>query len=596
MSRPIALLLALLVLGSLLLLPGLGRMAARESTDARYLEISREMYESGDYLVPSLAGAPHLDKPPLSYWAGCLGFALWGLDVFGGRFVEQLVLLATCVTLFLHARRFLAPASAFAAALILLTSALVFGTSRGLSSDLFQLFFLTWAMLLLYEGTRDRGSPARVALALALLGCSMLAKGPIAILVAGAVLAPYLLLSRRRTRLSGRGMWAGTMLFLVLGLPWFIFIVSQDLAGEHYFLFRQLLSRVIGGGVGHPHGPAYFLWTWPLVLLPWTPLALLTFWRLLPRGSWRNADRIDLYLLLWSIIPVVLFSLSSTKLSTYILPAFPATALAISRAEARGLLDDIWGRCALIGSAGMVAVAATATGLLLIHPSWLTTLAGEHVAVARVVAPGAFGLALVCLGVVCVFWTLWHILSGSFAARLISVGLCAAALFLLSFNAVAPAVPSLREAGVLVSSVPGARVVQHEIFTSGLLFYSRSRDGYFLAAVSHVCPPAGSDGRSPDLCLTHGEALDMLRADAPTFSLTKPVDEAWVERETGAECVLRSSKYVLLANSAARAGLPAACRPPTMGAWAGASPSCAGVSRGFGAARSRRDSFGVRRF
>ena len=82
----------LLVCAALLLLPGLGRMRATENTDARYLEISRAMYASGDWLVPRLAGRPHLDKPPLTYWAASLGYAALGVTPFAGRLLEQLVL------------------------------------------------------------------------------------------------------------------------------------------------------------------------------------------------------------------------------------------------------------------------------------------------------------------------------------------------------------------------------------------------------------------------------------------------------------------------------------------------------------------------
>jgi hypothetical protein len=57
-------------------------MPALDSTDARYLEISREMYASGDWIVPRLATRPHLDKPPLTYWAAALGYtALASLPV-----------------------------------------------------------------------------------------------------------------------------------------------------------------------------------------------------------------------------------------------------------------------------------------------------------------------------------------------------------------------------------------------------------------------------------------------------------------------------------------------------------------------------------
>ena len=104
-------LLAVVVFGALLLLPGLGRMGALDSTDARYLAIGREMWAHGDdWVVPRLAGAPHLDKPPLAYWSAALGYSLFGPNEFAGRFVEQLALIGTALVVYTAARRWASPA------------------------------------------------------------------------------------------------------------------------------------------------------------------------------------------------------------------------------------------------------------------------------------------------------------------------------------------------------------------------------------------------------------------------------------------------------------------------------------------------------
>ena len=42
-------------------------------TETRYAEIAREMVMNGDWLIPRIEGTPHLDKPPLAYWAFAAG-------------------------------------------------------------------------------------------------------------------------------------------------------------------------------------------------------------------------------------------------------------------------------------------------------------------------------------------------------------------------------------------------------------------------------------------------------------------------------------------------------------------------------------------
>ena len=46
------------------LIIGLGSYGLAESSEARYAEISREMFLSGDYLNPQLLGIFHFHKPP----------------------------------------------------------------------------------------------------------------------------------------------------------------------------------------------------------------------------------------------------------------------------------------------------------------------------------------------------------------------------------------------------------------------------------------------------------------------------------------------------------------------------------------------------
>ena len=109
--------LATLAFAVLLLLPGVGRMGALDSTDARYLAIAREMRATGSWWVPQLGGVPHLDKPPLAYWSAWLGYAVLGESEGGGRAAQQLALAATALVVLWGARRFAGGAWALAAPL-----------------------------------------------------------------------------------------------------------------------------------------------------------------------------------------------------------------------------------------------------------------------------------------------------------------------------------------------------------------------------------------------------------------------------------------------------------------------------------------------
>jgi 4-amino-4-deoxy-L-arabinose transferase-like glycosyltransferase len=537
----------LVVLAGLLLLPGLGRMGARDSTDARYLEAAREMFASGDWWVPRLAGVPHLHKPPLSYWSGAAGFAALGVTPFAGRLGEQLALGATALLVLGFARRHLGPGAALAAAAVFLTSGLVFVSSRGLNTDLFQLFFLTGALSALYEGSKGRTAPT--AGGFALLGASMWAKGPIALLVALAILVPFLVLRRGERRLPGAGLALGLLAFLAVGLPWYADLMLRDPSLLNWFLGRQLAARVAGGGEGHPHGPFYLPGHFVLGLLPWTPLVLLALARLRPR-----TDPLDLFLLLWSGVPLLLFELFPTKLPTYLLPAFPGAALAVGRALSLGRLADrraglALGASALLAGAAALALAGLCAWLAAggSGPSWLDPAGLGGLGLFAAILAGLGGLGL---------HAAWRSARRPGERSLGRAALAVGAALVVGFGALAPGVPDEEAPGRAVRSVPGARVVEYGVFSPSLLFYSGDVDGFFVAVKGEQAAIAK---RYPDegrrLGLRRQDAAAMMAEATPTFLLVKRRHEDEFAGRFGAQPVVRSQRHSLLANAAAAAAL-----------------------------------------
>ena len=76
-----------------LLLLDLGSYGLAETSEARYAEIGREMFLSGDYLNPKLLEIFHFHKPPITYYLTALGYKLFGITEFGARFFLQVAIL-----------------------------------------------------------------------------------------------------------------------------------------------------------------------------------------------------------------------------------------------------------------------------------------------------------------------------------------------------------------------------------------------------------------------------------------------------------------------------------------------------------------------
>ena len=63
--------------------------------ETRYATVAWNMWQSGDYLVPTLNGATYSHKPPLLFWLMNLGWAVFGINDWWPRLIPSLFALAS---------------------------------------------------------------------------------------------------------------------------------------------------------------------------------------------------------------------------------------------------------------------------------------------------------------------------------------------------------------------------------------------------------------------------------------------------------------------------------------------------------------------
>src|SRR5512140_3055499 len=63
----------------------LGGRSLNEPDEGRYAEVAREMLETSNWLVPHFLYAPHLDMPPLVYWAVAASMSAFGQNEWAVR-------------------------------------------------------------------------------------------------------------------------------------------------------------------------------------------------------------------------------------------------------------------------------------------------------------------------------------------------------------------------------------------------------------------------------------------------------------------------------------------------------------------------------
>jgi 4-amino-4-deoxy-L-arabinose transferase-like glycosyltransferase len=312
--------------------------------EGRYAEIPREMVASGDWVTPRLNDIKYFEKPALQYWATAVAYTLFGEHQWTARLWSALTGFLGVLMVYFTGRRLFGATAGWYAALVLGSSLLYVLIGHVNTLDMGVSFFLSAAvcafLLAQHDGADARARGRWMLAAWAALALALLSKGLIGLVLPGTALFLYVLIERD-WRLAGRlRLAAGSVLLLALSLPWFVAVSRDNPEFFHFFFIHEHFERFLTKQHGRYQPPYYFIPVLLAGMLPWTITlfdALARAWKREPQQHFQPQR----FLLVWSVLVFVFFSVSDSKLVSYILPIFPALALLIgvrlSRIGARAL-------------------------------------------------------------------------------------------------------------------------------------------------------------------------------------------------------------------------------------------------------------------
>jgi 4-amino-4-deoxy-L-arabinose transferase-like glycosyltransferase len=330
---------------------GLGLVGADEP---RYAQIAREMLLRHDYVTPVLWGHPWLEKPALYYWRAMLAFGEFGVHDWSARLPSASFAFILVALIYLHLRRF-RPGSQLDAALITASCAGIVGFARGASTDM-QLAAPFCIGMLGWYAWYETDKKFWLFDLYFFVGVATLAKGPVAPAMAFAIIFSFAAL-RREWSLLRRTIWVpGFLLYFAMVLPWFIAVQRRNPNFLRVFFLEHNLERFATNRYMHQQRFWYYLPIILLALMPWSVIAFralaeaiqlsIAEWRVRHSkhhyvGYSRWGDAFPEFLVLWTLFPVAIFSLSHSKLPGYILPSVPPLAILtgdyINRIRQKGL-------------------------------------------------------------------------------------------------------------------------------------------------------------------------------------------------------------------------------------------------------------------
>lgn len=302
--------------------------------EAKNTACAMEMFQRGDWIVPTFNGQLRTDKPPLHYYFMMGSYALFGLTPFAARLWSVIMGLMTVGCVYFFVRRIEGERMAFFSGLAMVSSLFIVIEFHLAVPDPYFIFFLTYCWLSFAYGIAT-GQAGWLYSSYVALALSFMAKGPVALALTAPALFLYVVIKegfawsifRRALFLQGIG------LFVLIAAPWWIAVTLRtDGAWLSAFILEHNVSRFTSAYEDHGGAPGVAILVFLVALLPMSVLIPGALYR-----GWKNRSRPLVLLSVLAIAMVlVFFSISRTFLPNYVGPAVPFGAILI------GFAIDEW--------------------------------------------------------------------------------------------------------------------------------------------------------------------------------------------------------------------------------------------------------------
>lgn len=309
-------------------------MPLMEPDEGRYALIPQAMNESNDYVTPHLKGVVYLEKPPLGYWATALSFKIFGENEFSSRFFPALcawgcIFLVYFMGCYFHDRK-----TGLYSAAILTTCLLPFALGRINILDMPLTLFLAWTIWFGFRYFAEDRKHHKKWIYLFYSGAALafLTKGLIGLIFPFAIIGFWLLWLGKWREVFRLISPVGAIVFMIMVGPWIYFVQRANPDFLFFFFIQEHFLRYTT--TMHERTEPFYYYILIILggALPWWPYlpkAISGLRKGMQRFTVRTMfQREEACLFLaWAGIILLFFSLSSSKLASYITPIFPPLAV-----------------------------------------------------------------------------------------------------------------------------------------------------------------------------------------------------------------------------------------------------------------------------
>lgn len=507
---------------------GAARVPVMDGDEARFVQATRQMVESGDYVRIQLQEHERNRKPAGLHWLQAASVAAFEPitgrlnTIWPYRLPSALgVALAALATLWggtaLVGRR-----QALIGAALLGAGALVSFEGMTAKTDAVLLGFTTLAMAalarlrVLDQAQRPREAKRLSVLFWAALGCGVMIKGPVAPMVAALTLATLAIWERRAAWMKPLLFWPGPLLALLIVAPWSI-AISLDTGGRFFadMIGGDILPKITTGAEGHFALPGFHTFLLPFLIFPAT-YALPAAGRVAldalraPRDDAEHAP--IRFLIAWIAPTLLVFELAATKLPHYAMPVYPAITLLCGA----GIVAMRGFRWRSAHPAGVVLFAVSGVVLVALMAISATFMPGDFAADFR----RAIATALIGVGVVAAGFTALMMVRRP-EARVVALVLCALALSFSLRERLLPEARTLFVSSEAVAALTRARLTPREDRPLWSVGYNEASLVFLTRTSINLAPPetAGAHANIGDAVVVEVRARQAFEQELATRGL-----------------------------------------------------------------------------
>ncbi|MCX6173823.1 MAG: glycosyltransferase family 39 protein [Ignavibacteriales bacterium] len=317
----------IIFIGSLILIPLLGRVHLFDWDEINFAECAREMIATGDYLRVQIDYQPFWEKPPLFIWAQVLSMKIFGINEFASRLPNALIGIITLLVLFNIGKKVFNTEFGWTWCLVYLGSFLpLFYFRSGIIDPMFNLFMFLSAYFIYKNYLPKNKNRTPILLAGVFSGLAVLTKGPVGFLIPSITFFIFWIINRKEIKIPVIDAILFVITTVFVSLIWFgIEIISNGTWFINEFIKYQI-RLLTTGDAGHS-GPFYYHFV--ILLIGCFPASIFAF-NHFRKGKHIENDQNNLRIIMIVLLAVVLviFSIVTTKIIHYSsLAYYPITFL-----------------------------------------------------------------------------------------------------------------------------------------------------------------------------------------------------------------------------------------------------------------------------